>query len=147
MRDHASNFAARSAVLPAVLSADPAAITIDRAGFDTLTFVLQLGTGGITFTATNRVDFLMEHSDDGTTWDAVVPTNVIGATPDEAGTVLSQRAAHPDPTVHRFGYVDGTNGERRYVRLRPKFNGTHGTGTPIAATAILGHPREAPVPA
>lgn len=147
MRDHASNFAARSAILPAVLSDDPAAITIDRAGFDAVTFVMQFGAGGIAFNATNRIDFVMEHSDDGTTWDAVGANNVIGAAPAAGGIVLSQRSAHPDPTVHRFGYVDGTQGQRRYVRLRPDFFGTHGTGTPIAATAILGNPREAPVPA
>lgn len=145
MRDHASNFAARSAILPAVLTDDPAPVVIDRSGFDAVTFVLQLGAGGISFSNTNRIDFVMEHSDDGATWDAVGDNNVIGGAP-AGGIVLSQRSAHPDPTVHRFGYVDGTQGQRRYVRLRPDFFGTHATGTPIAATAILGNPREAPAP-
>ncbi|MGG3810967.1 hypothetical protein ABEV34_04860 [Methylorubrum rhodesianum] len=147
MRDHVTTFAARSAVLPAVLSADPAPITIDRSGFNAVSFVFQLGAGGITFTSANRLDLYLEHSDDGVTWEAVGPTNVIGGVPDGSGIVLSQRSAHPDPTVHKFAYVDGTIGDRRYVRLRPDFIGTHGTGTPMSALAILGNPREQPVAA
>ena len=145
MRDSTHNFGAVSAVAPAVLADDPAPIAVDRQGFEALTFVLMLGVGGIGFTNTNRIDFVLEHSDDGAAWDPVDATNVLGAAVDDAGIVLSQRAAHPAATVHRFGYVDGTPGERRYVRLRPDFNGTHGTGTPIAALAILGKPRNLPV--
>ena len=147
MRDNMHDFAAVSAINPAVLTDDPDAINVDRAGFDAVTFVLTLGAGGITFTATNRIDFVLEHSDDGTTWEAVGATNVLGAIPDPAGIVLSQRSAHPAPTVHRFGYVDGYIGQRRFVRLRPDFNGTHGTGTPISAVAVLGGGRSLPVAA
>lgn len=147
MRDHINSFGAVTAVAPAVLSADAPNIAIDRAGFDAVTFVLQIGAGGITFSATNRIDFAMEHSDDGTTWSPVVATNVIGATVAGSGIVLSQRTAHPDPTTHRFGYVDGIVGQKRFVRLRAAFNGTHGTGTPLAAVAILGAARAMPVAA
>ncbi|GJE46189.1 hypothetical protein [Methylobacterium soli] len=147
MRDWTHNFGAVNAIAPAVLTDDPAAITIDRSGYDAVTFVLMLGVGGITFTNTNRIDFIVEHSDDGATWEAVDPTNLLGATPDASGIVLSQRTAHPAATVHRFGYVDGTVGDRRYVRLRADFNGTHGTGTPIAALAVLGNARTMPMAA
>lgn len=147
MRDQMHDFAAISAINPAVLADDPAAITVDRAGFDSVTFVLTLGVGGISFSNTNRIDFVMEHSDDGTAWDAVNATNVLGAAPDASGIVLSQRSAHPNPTVHRFGYVDGIVGQRRFVRLRPDFSGTHGTGTPIAAIAVLGGARNLPIAA
>lgn len=147
MRDQMHDFAAVSAINPAVLTDDLAAIAVDRAGFDSVTFVLTLGAGGVSFSNTNRIDFVMEHSDDGTTWDAVAPTNVLGAVADASGTVLSQRSAHPNPTVHRFGYVDGIVGQRRFVRLRPDFFGTHGTGTPISAVAVLGGARNLPAAA
>lgn len=147
MRDHFNNLSAVAAIAAAVASDDPAPITIDRAGFDALTFMLMIGVGGITFTATNRIDFIMEHSDDGATWLPVGASGVLGAVPDASGIVLSQRAAHPAATVHRFGYTDGYQGEKRYVRLRADFNGTHGTGTPIAALAVLGNSRSAPVAA
>ncbi|MEA1831732.1 hypothetical protein U8607_06505 [Methylobacterium durans] len=144
MRDWTHNFGAVNAIAPAVLTDDPAAITVDRSGYDAVTFVLMLGVGGITFTNTNRIDFILEHSDDGTSWEAVDPSNVLGAIPDASGIVLSQRSAHPAATLHRIGYVDGTIGDRRYVRLRPDFNGTHGTGTPMSALAVLGAGRTLP---
>lgn len=147
MRDHTNKLGTVTAIAPAVLSDDPASIVVDRSGFEAVTFALMIGVGGITFTATNRIDFIMEHSDDGTAWAPVVATNVLGAVPDAAGIVLSQRTAHPAATVHRIGYVDGTLGDKRFVRLRPDFNGTHGTGTPIAAVAILGHGRQLPAAA
>lgn len=147
MRDQFDSLGTVTAIAPAVLSDDPAAITIDRSGFEAVTFALMIGVGGITFTASNRIDFILEHSDDGTAWAPVVATNVLGAIPDATGIVLSQRSAHPAATVHRVGYVDGTVGDKRFVRLRPDFNGTHGTGTPIAAVAVLGRGRSLPVAA
>lgn len=147
MRDQMHDLAAVAAINPAVLTDDPPAISIDRAGFDSVTFVLSFGVGGINFTSTNRIDFAIEHSDDGTTWEPVGATNVLGAVPDASGIVLSQRSAHAAVTTHRFGYVDGIIGQRRFVRLRPDFNGTHGTGTPISAVALLGGGRSLPVAA
>lgn len=149
MRDGVHDTTTATAIAPAIYSDNTApAITVDRLGYDTLAFVLAIGAGGITFTATNRIDFVLEHSNDGVAWDPVVdPTNVIGAVPDAAGIVLSQRTGHPSATAMRIGYVDGIVGDRRFVRLRPAFNGTHGTGTPLSAIALLGEPRIAPVAA
>lgn len=147
MRDHSSIMSTVAAVAPGTYSDDPASITVDRSGFDAVTFVLSLGVGGITFTGTNRIDVVMEHSDDGQAWEPVGADNVNGAVPDGAGIVLSQRTAHAAATVHRFGYVDGTIGDRRYVRLRADFAGTHGAGTPLSAIAILGAARELPAAA
>lgn len=147
MRDHVSSIGAVTAIAPAVLSDDPVPVTIDRKGFDTLTFVLQVGAGGISFSNTNRIDFIVEHSDDGAAWEPADASNILGVSPVVGGNVLSLRSAHPDASVTRVGYVDGTKSDRRFVRLRPDFNGTHGSGTPIAATAILGKARQAPIAA
>ncbi|MCJ2033159.1 hypothetical protein [Methylobacterium sp. J-068] len=147
MRDWTHNFGAVNAIAPAVLTDDPAPLTIDRSGFDAVTFVLQVGAGGISFTNTNRIDFVVEHSDDAVTWEAADASNVLGVSPVVGGNVLSLRSAHPDASVTRVGYVDGTKGDRRYVRLRADFNGTHGNGTPIAALAVLGKPRNLPAAA
>lgn len=147
MRDWSTRMATVSAINPAVYNDDAPVIAVDRSGFDSVTFVASIGIGGIAFTQTNRIDLIMEHSDDGTTWDPVGATNVLNGAVDANGVVLSQRAAHAAATVHRFGYVDGIIGDRRYVRLRADFNGTHGTGTPLSAIAILGEARELPVAA
>lgn len=147
MRDGIDSLSAVSAIAPAVYTDDPASITVDRQGFASLAFVLMFGAGGITFTNTNKIEFVLEHSNDGAAWDPVVPSNVLGAVPDTSGIVLAQKTAHAAATVHRIGYVDGIVGDRRYVRLRADFGGTHGTGTPLAAVALLGQPRQAPVAA
>jgi hypothetical protein len=147
MRDQQSLMATVAAIVPGTYADDPANITVDRSGFDALTFALSIGVGGISFTNTNRIDVVMEHSEDGTTWDPVGADNVLGATPDPNGIVLSQRTAHPGATVHRIGYVDGTAGDRPYVRLRADFAGTHATGTALSAIAILGHGRDLPAAA
>jgi hypothetical protein len=145
MRDGTHENTVISAIDPAVYAADGTPITIDRLGYDSLTFVLAVGIGGITFTGTNKIEFVMQHSDDATAWDPVGADNVLNAVPSNTGVVNSLTTAHAAATVTRIGYVDGTVGDRRYVRLWPDFSGTHGTGTPIAAVAILGEPRISPV--
>jgi hypothetical protein len=147
MRSRNYDIDAVSSIAPGVYTADQAGVTVDRLGYESLTFLLNLGVGGITFTATNRIDFIMEHSDDGTTWEVVDPTNVTGATVASNGIVKSQRTAHAAADVYRFGYIDGKNGEKRYVRLTADFNGTHGTGTPLGVVAVLGRGNSRPVAA
>ena len=155
MRDEQSLMKTVSAINPGIYSDDPAAIVIDRAGFDSVTLALSIGAGGITFNDTNRIDVILEHSDDGVNWSGFVADMTLPTPPfpyeqnivPNLGRVLSVNAAHPATTVHRWGYVDGYYGERQYVRIRADFVGTHGTGTALSAVAILGHPRQVPVAA
>jgi hypothetical protein len=44
-------------------------------------------------------------------------------------------------TCIRIGY----NGKKRYLKLLADFSGTHGTGTPMSAVAILANPKTKPV--
>lgn len=141
MRELENSLAIRTALAPAVLSADTNGVTIDRLGFESVLFSLHVGVGGITFTGTNRVDFVMQHSDDGTNWSAVAADDVVGVTVAAGGIVRSLIAAHAAATVTKASYVGG----RRYTRLNPDFGGTHATGTPMSAVAILGHASDRPV--
>lgn len=142
MREQHHTLKPVSAVTPGLYAADAAGLTVDRLGYGSVTFAMQVGVGGITFTATNRIDALLEHSEDGTTWTPVPAAQVVGApTMADDGIVRSFRAAHAAPSVTRFGYI----GDNRYSRLSADFNGTHGTGTGISAMAILGRPSQAPV--
>lgn len=117
---------------PAVHSADANGFTVDRLGFDSVAFAVAMGAGGDMFNGSKRLDFIMEHSDDGTTWEPVGVDNVIGAEADEAG-------------VRTIGYLDGTIGDCRYVRLNLDVVGTHSAGTPLGVVAILGNPASKPV--
>ncbi|MGO4389443.1 hypothetical protein AB4Y85_18090 [Microvirga sp. 2YAF29] len=145
MRSANYNIDAVPGIAPGLYSDDAPGVTVDRLSYESVTFLINLGVGGISFTATNRIDFIMEHSDDGTTWEAVDASNVTGVEGVTGGIIHSQRSAHPKPDVYRFGYIDGTNGEKRYVRVRADFNGTHGTGTPFSVTALTGKGRYRPI--
>jgi hypothetical protein len=78
---------------------------------------------------------------DGTTFDPVTDDDVQGVAGTTGGIILALKTAHADPTITKVGYV----GNRRYLKLLADFSGTHGTGTPLAATLVKGNPSEAPV--
>lgn len=141
MRDIVSNIAVVSAIVPAVLAADNTPAAVDLHGFNSAMVSIQVGAGGITFSGTNKIEFVLSHSDDDATYAPVDQADVQGVTGVASGIILALKAAHADPSVTRVGYVGG----KRYLKLLADFSGTHGTGTPIAATVIKGNPHSAPV--
>lgn len=148
MRDTVHNIKVVTALAPAVYTADANGLTIDRQGFESLTFALAIGAGGDTFTGSKRLDFVMQHGDlaDGSDMQPVGADNVIGLDAVVvSGIVQSVRTAHAAATVDQVGYVGGTIGQKRYVRIVFDQVGSHTAGTPIGITAILGHPNWQPV--
>jgi hypothetical protein len=141
MRSSHYDFAARTAIVPGVYAANADGAVIDRLGHESAAVVIQVGAGGDTFTATKRIDFVLEHSDDGATFEPVAGADLAGAELDGNGAVHSLQSAHPNPSEARFSYIGG----RRYLRASPRFNGTHAAGTPISALVLLGRGRERPV--
>jgi len=137
-RDQATSLSAVTAIGPAVLSADNTPAAIDLLGFAAATLILAIGAGGITFTATNKVEFVLTHSEDGDTYTAVTDDDLVkdalAPATVENGIVRALTSAHADPTLQTIGYVGG----RRYLKLLADFSGTHGTGTPIAASVVRG---------
>jgi len=124
------------------LAADNTEVTVDRSGYESVTYVIQSGDGGITFDGSNKIEFKLTHSDDDVTYTAVTVDDVIGAEGGAVGTggiVLTFDEART-ADCYVLGYV----GHKRYTQLLADFSGTHGTGTPIAAVAILGNPHLAP---
>lgn len=137
MRDIHSEMFAAVAIAASTYSDDNVPPAIDRQGYDAVELLLQIGVGGITFTGTNKVEFKLTHSDDDLTYTAVTLADVLGVASVGAGGIIkSLTAAHGAAAAYRFGYKGGA----RYLKLLADFSGTHGTGTPIAATALLGEP-------
>lgn len=135
MKDLHSKITLVSAIGAAVLSADANSGWLDLQGYNSAEIVLAIGIGGITFSGTNKVEFLLEHSDDnGTTSSQVTVNDVLGVASVTSGVIKSLVAAHAAADVARVGYKGG----KRYIRLTADFSGTHGTGTPIAAMVIKG---------
>lgn len=142
MFDHASKAKFAVALGPAALDADNTPAALDRQGYESLTLAIAVGVGGITFTSTNKVEFKWTHSDDGTTYTAVVAADIVGEpTVGDGGIVKSLTAAHAAAAVYKYGY----KGSKRYHKLLADFGGTHAAATPLAAVWELGHPHVAPV--
>lgn len=125
-------------ITPGVYAADTTPALIDMVDYQAATLLLHIGVGGITFTGTNKIEFVMTHGDasDGSDQavvtdldlvkDAFCPASVTN------GIVRALTSAHAAATVQKLGYIGG----KRYAKLLADFGGTHGTGTGIAAVMV-----------
>lgn len=143
MKDLHSNIAVATLVGAATLAADNTPAAVDLLGYGAAEILLAIGAGGITFSGTNKVEFKLTHSDDDSTYSDVTTDDMLGVTVASGGIIKSLIAAHAAAASYRFGYKGG----KRYLKLLADFSGTHGTGTPIAALVVKGHPDLAPVAA
>ena len=141
MRDLYSRVKNVLALAAASYAADNTPVAIDLAGYNSAMLVLNIGVGGITFDSTNKVEFKLTHSDDGTTYTAVEDADMQGVTGITSGIIKSLVAAHAAAATYKFGYIGG----KRYLKLLADFSGTHGTATPLSATMELSDPMMAPV--
>lgn len=131
-------------LLPAAAySADNTPASVDLGTVQSATVLIEVGVGGITFSGTNKVEFILSHSDvTGSGFEPVTQADVVGATVGTGGIVRELIAAHASPSVTKVGYV----GRKRYLRLLADFSGTHGTATPMSAVVVTGNlDRIAPV--
>lgn len=136
MKDIHSNASFALMFGPVTLAADNTPAAIDLQGYAGAEIVLGIGVGGITFDATNKVEFKLTHSDDDSTYAAVEIADMLGlASVGSGGIIKSLTAAHAAAAVYRFGY----KGNKRYLKLLADFSGTHGTGTPLFAAVMKGH--------
>lgn len=122
---------------PIVLDADNVPVAVDLDGYEAAMIEVAVGVGGITFTDSNKIEFKLTHSDDNSTYAAVVAADVQGVTPATGGIIKSLVAAHAAATVNKIGYI----GRKRYLKILADFSGTHGTGTPICVTVVKGRAR------
>lgn len=118
------------ALAPAVASAAGNGLTIDTIDHDSVLFVIN--TGAIV----GAGDFGLKIQESETTTSGDF-TDVAAA--DQLGTLPATLEAN---TAYRIGYIR-SNWGKRYVRLALSKAG--GTSIAVGATAILGHPRLAPV--
>ena len=145
MRDMSKNQSPAILIANATLAADNTPVAVDLATYDAATILLHIGAGGITFSGTNKIEFVLTHSDDNSTYanvvaaDIVTDSNAPGTITD--GIVRSLVAAHAAATIQKIGYV----GSKRYLKLLADFSGTHGVGTPIGAVVVRGLPLTGPV--
>lgn len=137
MRDIVSRLAETQVIGPAVLTADNTPSTLDLAGFNSAAILISVGAGGITFTTSNKIEFVVTHSDDDTTYTNVTDADMLGVTGITSGIVRSLTAAKAaaDTAPTELGYIGG----KRYLKVLADFSGTHATGTPISVVLVKGN--------
>ena len=80
---------------PVAMTADNTPAALDLKGFEAAEIEIGVGIGGITFDATNKVEFKLTHSDDDSTYTAVTTDDLVGGpTVGSGGIILSLVAAH-----------------------------------------------------
>lgn len=144
--DLASQFAAVDHIAPAVRTTTPTTASYNLAtlAVSGLTMLLYTGAGGITFTGTNKLEWVVEHSNDGSSWTAVTAADLrssVGAeiTVAAGGIVEAYVAAKAAASIGQYEYI----GRRQFVRATPTFGGTHATGTLVQALFLV-HGSQAP---
>jgi hypothetical protein len=134
--DQSETFTGGYLLPPAEYDADNTPASFDNGKAQSATILLQVGVGGITFSDTNKVEFVLTHSDvTGSGFEPVLQADVVGATVEEGGIIAALVEAHATPSVTIVGY----KGRKRFLRLLADFSGTHGTATPMAAAVLRGN--------
>ena len=140
MRDLLNNLALIQALDPDTITSDTNCTGIDRAGFESVTHIVNVGESGDTLSSSVYWDFVLQESDDDSTYTDVTDNDdVVGATVAAGGIFATIDAAAEDDTVLSIGYV----GSKRYSRIQIDATGTHTNGTPMAVTGVKGHPHQA----
>ena len=125
-----------------VKAADTNCTGIDTQGFNSSMVIVNVGAPGITFSATDKVDIILEDSSDNSTFTAVTDNNyVTGGTVDSSGIFQVVDADGETGKTYGIGYVGG----KRYIRAVIDIVGTHSTGTIYGAVVVKGTPISAPV--
>jgi hypothetical protein len=140
MRDIHTSVFANTLIPVATYSADTTPTGVDLQGFDAAEIIIAQGAGGITFSGTNKIEYVLEHSDDNSAWTKCTDADVIGVTGLTTTGIIKALTSAQTAAVFRYGYKGG----KRYVRLTADFSGTHGTGTILGAYLIEGEPFVAP---
>lgn len=140
-RDNFNNLKFVSAIDPASITGDTTGIEIDLQGYESCTFVLQYGTCGDVPDGSNYFKGIIhESSESGTGFAAAADADVIVNAGETAANAFGfMNSAADDNAIYALGY----RGDKRYVKLIIDETGSLNTGTPVAAIAVLGHPRKA----
>ena len=135
MRDQATEIEVRPSLAPATRTTTAAGSSIDRAGFEAVSFALIVGAytdGEHTLT--------LEHSDDDEAFDAVPAEQVVGE------AVATEEGSPAMPTLAGMAAVVGYVGGKRYVKpsVTVTVTGSPSTGAATSVVAILGHAHNRP---
>tara|TARA_R100001443_G_scaffold19422_3_gene30991 strand:+ start:10114 stop:10548 length:435 start_codon:yes stop_codon:yes gene_type:complete len=136
-RDISNRTVAVATQVPAVVTADANGTGVDLQGFESAMVVVNTGAEGDTLSSSVKFDFILEDSDDDSTYTAVTSsTSVTEGSVDSSGIFLTLDANGETPQISQIGYIGG----KRYIRCKIDATGTHSNGTPIGVVVVKGNP-------
>jgi|TARA_R100000084_G_scaffold107040_2_gene66243 hypothetical protein len=136
-RDISNRTVAVATQVPAVVTADANGTGVDLQGFESAMVVVNTGAEGDTLSGSVKFDFILEDSDDDSTYTAVTSsTSVTEGSVDSSGIFLTLDANGETPQISQIGYIGG----KRYIRCKIDATGTHSNGTPIGVVVVKGNP-------
>ena len=139
MRDLSNNTVAVVGTVPAVVTADANGTTVDLQGFESAMVIVNTGIEGDTLSGSVKFDFILQESDDDSTWSNVTSsTSVTETSVDSNGIFLTLDANGETPQITQIGYIGG----KRYIRCKIDATGTHSNGTPMSIEVIKGNPQD-----
>jgi len=144
MRDLYSNLKTTQVLAPAVYDADQNSPPVALQGFGSCLRLVNVGAAGVTLSEPDKIGLEVEETAAKVSgpWTDVNPADLaksVTGTNDGCFAVIDN--AGDDSAVYATAY----RGHKRYCRVVVNFIGTHGTGTPVGVTALLGHTHVAPV--
>lgn len=139
MRDLHNNLGIVRVLDPAVRNSDVNGgdADVDLQGYNGCEMIVVVGLSADTLNGSNTISLELEESDDDSTYTDVAAADMLGGNAGGTGQFALIDDAAEDDAVYSVGYI----GDKRYVRLVVNFSGTHSTGTPIGACAVVGHGR------
>jgi len=139
MRDLSNNVVAVVGTVPAVVTADANGTGVDLQGFESAMVIVNTGIEGDTLSGSVKFDFILEESDDNSTYTAVTSsTSVTETSVDSSGIFLTLDANGETPQIKQIGYIGG----KRYIRCKIDATGTHSNGTPMSIEIIKCNPQD-----
>jgi len=139
MRDLGNNLKSVQALASVVLAGNGATVNgtaVDLKGFNGAYVNVNTGIEGVTLASNLSISFVLQHSDDNSTFTNAVAKDVtdsaIGTTD---GVFLMLDANAETPSTNSIGYIGG----KRYIRTNIVFLGNHTTGTAMSIDVIKGY--------
>ena len=137
MRDISNRTKSVATQVPAVVTADANGTGVDLQGFESAMVIVNTGAEGDTLSSSVKFDFILEDSDDDSTYSAVTSsTSVTEGSVDSSGIFLTLDANGETPQISQIGYIGG----KRYIRCKIDATGTHSNGAPMGVVVVLGNP-------
>jgi hypothetical protein len=111
--------------------ATAATSSVDLADFNSLSFLVSVGT--FAFTGTDKLSLVVQHSDDDAAWANATDADIFDAEDGDNGVAKILDAGTDDESVHAVHY----RGNKRYARLNIVEAGT--VSVVLDVVAVRGH--------